>query len=387
MILTLKAWIYRAVAVLIFACLFAQPNDTYAEGYETGQVTAEAVKLRRAPDTESEILKELPRGTEVEVLAAEGGWYRVLYLDQVGYIRNDYMFLKSAGSCGAYVIDDDTELRGGPGDAAYVVAKLGAGRGVKVKTIIGEWYFVQLDDLSGYVKSAELLITGSSTASVSMLKKGMEGQEVERLQKELSRRGFLSRADVTGKFDSKTRESVLQFQKAAGLSSVDGVAGAETLNAVYDSSNNIMKENATYNRIKGTVILLDWFKGGAEWLEKGARFTITDVRTGLSFRARRFGGWYHADSEPITASDTAIMKRCAGGKWSWDRRPIWITYNGKTVAASMHCMPHMVDPTASNNFDGHFCIHLYNSLVHENSKECPRHQACVNEAYRAGRAG
>ena len=83
MILTLKAWIYRAVAVLIFACLFALPNDTYAEGYEPGQVTAEAVKLRRAPDTESEILKELPRGTEVEVLAAEGGWYRVLYLDQV----------------------------------------------------------------------------------------------------------------------------------------------------------------------------------------------------------------------------------------------------------------------------------------------------------------
>jgi len=48
-------------------------------------------------------------------------------------------------------------------------------------------------------------------------------------------------------------------------------------------------------------------------------------------------------------------------------------------------MPHMANPTQSNGFDGHFCIHLYNSLVHENSKECPRHQSCVNEAYKAGR--
>lgn len=386
--MTLKVWLCRAcmALLLLLLCMHALPAAAQASGSELGQVTADAVKFRLSPDTDSQILQELARGTEVEVLASEGGWYRVLYNNQVGYIRNDYLFLKSAGACGAYVIDDGTALRGGPGDSSYVVASLGAGRGVKVKTIIGEWYFVQVDDLSGYVKSSELLITGSATASASMLKKGMEGEEVKRLQKELSRRGFLSRAEVTGVFDSKTREGVLQFQKAAGLSSVDGVAGAETLNAVYDTSNNIMKDNATFNQLKGTVVLLDWFKGGKEWLEKGARFTVTDVRTGRSFRVRRFGGWYHADCEPITAADTAIMKACAGGSWTWARRPIWVTYRGKTVAASMHSMPHMVDPTASNNFDGHFCIHLYNSLVHETSRECPRHQACVMEAYRAGRA-
>ena len=123
---------------------------------------------------------------------------------------------------------------------------------------------------------------------------------------------------------------------------------------------------------------------GNEWLNKGARFTVTDVRTGKSFRARRFGGWYHADSEPITKEDTAVMKSLEG--FSWNRRPIWVTYNGKTVAASMHTMPHMANPTKSNGFDGHFCIHLLNSKVHANSKACPRHQACVQEAYRAGKA-
>ncbi len=384
--MNVKRFFLRAAAVLLLISMLSIPVPAAAEENETGQVTDDAVKLREAPNTECMVLAELARGTELEVLAAEGSWYRVLYNGAVGYIRNDYLFLSSAGSRGAYVIDDGTALRGGPGDSAYVVTTLGAGQGVKVKTIVGEWYFVVVNDTSGYVKSSELLITSSSTASTSMLKKGMEGEEVKSLQKELSRRGFLSRANISGSFDSKTREAVLQYQKAAGLSSADGWAGAETLNSIYDSSNNVMKDNATFNQLKGTVVLLDWFKGGSDWLEKGAHFTVTDVRTQKSFRVRRFGGWYHADCEPITAADTAIMKSCAGGKWSWDRRPIWVTYKGKTVAASMHCMPHMVDPTASNNFDGHFCIHLYNSLVHENSKECPRHQACVSEAYRAGRA-
>ena len=207
---------------------------------------------------------------------------------------------------------------------------------------------------------------------------------MERLQKKLYDRGFMSKRDMSGVYDSATRKAVLEYQKKAGLSSADGIAGAETLNSVFDSTNKLTKENATFTKLKGSVVLLDWFKGGSDWLNKGAKFTVTDVRTGKSFRARRFGGWYHADSEPITKEDTAVMKSLEG--FSWNRRPIWVTYNGKTVAASMHTMPHMANPTKSNGFDGHFCIHLLNSKVHANSKACPRHQACVQEAYRAGKA-
>ena len=175
-----------------------------------------------------------------------------------------------------------------------------------------------------------------------------------------------------------------EFQEACGFDA-DGVAGAITLQALYDSSNKITKANALATQVKGSVELLDWFKGGSDWLAKYSNFVVIDVRTGLSFQARRFGGWYHADCEPLTAADTAVIKKMAGGEWSWDRRPIWVSYRGRVVAASMHCMPHMANPTKSNNFPGHFCIHLYNSLVHENSKTCPRHQRCVQEAYRAGK--
>ncbi|MEG1547953.1 MAG: SH3 domain-containing protein [Clostridia bacterium] len=381
----IKKSIIKVITIFVLGCTLLAASSALAAEQSFGQVTANGVNMRAQANKESASLGELTLGTTVEVLADEDSWFRVMYNGTVGYVRSEYLFVNEGGSRGAYVLDDGSVLRGGPDQSSYVVEKLSAGQGVKVKSIIGEWYFVVANDQVGYVHRTQLTMTKASTAAGSMLKQGMEGAEVKKLQNSLCNRGFISRTNVSGNFDSKTRAAVVEYQQACGLSSADGIAGPETLQSIYDSSNRLKKETATFTQLKGTVILLDWFKGGSDWLAKGTRFTITDVRTGLSFRARRFGGWYHADSEPITAYDTKIMKRCAGGKWSWDRRPIWVTYNGKTVAASMHCMPHMANPTRSNNFDGHFCIHLKGSLVHETSRACPRHQACVMEAYKAGR--
>lgn len=372
---------------LMFVCIMfigAMPSVARAEESEMGLVTGDGVKMRADSNTDSAVLFELEAGTELEVITKENnGWYRVLYNDTVGYIRQDYLFVNSDGSRGAYVRDDGTMLRGGPSQESYVVDVLSAGQGVKVKALLGDWYFAVANDKVGYIHRTYLEITASTTASANMLKMGMEGAEVTKLQNELYRRGFLNKSGITGSFGSQTRTAVLEFQKAASLASADGIAGAQTLAAVYDTGNNIMKANVDFNKMKGSVVLLNWFKGGDEWLHKGARFTVVDVRTQVSFRARRFGGWYHADSEPITAADTEIIRKNIG--YSWNRRPIWIIYNGKVVAASMHTMPHMANPTPSNNFDGHFCIHLLGSKVHETSKECSRHQSAVQDAYRKGR--
>ena len=382
-------WMLRAAVVLLLASLtLISPmtqSVTYAKEGESGQITADGVKLRAEPDTDSDALAELNCGQEVEVLGEDGNWYKVMYMGTtVGFIRKDYLFVNSTGSRGAYVKTDGTPLMGGPSDHSYVVMTLSAGQGLKVKALLGEWYYAIVDTYAGYIHRTNLTISTSTVAGAGMLRQGMQGEEVTKLQQALYDRGFLTKKDsITGVYDTVTRDAVKEYQQALGLSA-DGVAGTVTLDSVYDSSNKVEKANADFYKLKGTVVLLDWFKGGNEWLPKGARFTVTDVRTGKSFRARRFGGWYHADSEPCSAYDAKIMKSLEG--YSWNRRPIWITYNGKTVAASMHTMPHMVDPTPGDGFDGHFCIHLYNSKVHETGAECSRHQACVREAYKAGRA-
>ena len=109
-------------------------------------------------------------------------------------------------------------------------------------------------------------------------------------------------------------------------------------------------------------------------------FTITDLETGLRFKAQRRAGNNHADVQPITKADTAIMKEVYGGKWSWKRRAILVHYNGYTLAASMHGMPHGGGALA-NGFPGHFCIHFKDSLTHSTRSLDLSHQLMV---YKAG---
>ena len=376
-----------AALVLLTLCALIMPFGNRSvsiadDEQETGQVMADGVNMRKSPDKDSDVIDELDCGEEVTVIGEDGNWYRVIHSGELGYIRKDYVFTNSAGSRGAYAVSDTAVLRGAPSSASYVVCTLTAGQGLKVKALIGEWYYAVVDTHAGYIYRSDITVSSSTLAGAGMLKQGMEGEEVKKLQQALYNRGFLAKDNVNSVFGSATRKAVMEYQQAMGLSA-DGIAGNATLSTVYDSANKLEKANADFYKLKGTVILLDWFKGGSEWLNKGAKFTVTDVRTGKSFRATRFGGWYHADSEPITKYDTSIIKSLEG--FSWNRRPIWVTYKGKTVAASMHTMPHMANPTESNGFDGHFCIHLLHSKVHANDKECSRHQRCVQEAYRAGK--
>ena len=57
------------------------------------------------------------------------------------------------------------------------------------------------------------------------LSRGMNGSEVERLQKDLSAKGY--QLSVNGNFDETTENAVKAFQKDNNIT-VDGVVGAET---------------------------------------------------------------------------------------------------------------------------------------------------------------
>ncbi len=373
---------FAVLAALSALVLFA-PGALAKKDNEIGQVTGSDVNLRADPTTESAVLGTLKLNEQVEILGRAEGWLHVVAGDLVGYVREDYVFVSVTGNRVAYVIEDGVKLRGGPGQSSYIITELLAGSGVKVKRIVGEWYFVSFGGESGYVHKNYLQLTRSlsgSAASEMMLTRGMEGEEVRKMQKELARRGFLIDSQVTGMYGPKTHEAVKTFQKAAQLDGQDGIAGPQTLSLIYDRSNGIKKSLASRMDFLGRVQLIDWFEGGDKAFSKGTRAVVYDIRTGLEFRVRRFGGWYHADCEPVSAKDTAVFKKIAG-EWTWDRRAIWLKIGSKVYAASMNCMPHLPDVSKGDNFPGHFCIHFLNSKVHENSKECPRHQSMVRRAY------
>jgi len=124
-----------------------------------------------------------------------------------------------------------------------------------------------------------------------------------------------------------------------------------------------------------------------EWSEvnkifpKYARAKVIDFETGSSFNVQRRAGSYHADVQPLTAQDTAIMKEIYGGKWSWKRRAIILELeNGRKLAASMHGMPHGAGSIPNNNFKGHFCIHFRGSMTHGSRKADLAHQIMIWKA-------
>jgi len=114
---------------------------------------------------------------------------------------------------------------------------------------------------------------------------------------------------------------------------------------------------------RGTAV--DWNLEGQYLIKRGDVFTIVDVDTGKQFKAKMIGGYNHADIEPLTTSDTNIMKSLFG-EWKWSPRAVVIYHNGMNIAASLSGMPHGVD-TVENGVNGHFDLYLKNSTSHSTS--------------------
>ncbi len=129
----------------------------------------------------------------------------------------------------------------------------------------------------------------------------------------------------------------------------------------------------------GYGMLYDWEY--VSWiLDTKNTAVLKDLVTGKSFTARRLGGSNHADMEPLTAADTRIMKEIFGGSWSWNRRAVLVSVDGKVIAGSMAGMPHDIQTLSENGFPGHFDLHFLNSRKHSTNTIDPEHQAMVQKA-------
>ena len=367
-------------AVFVVSAVFPAQAALAEESYfEEATVIADEVNMRLRPTTDSPVITVLRNGARIGVYCEEEtGWYRVIYGNYRGYVSSEYIFLSSTDTIIGHVIEDGLNLRQHANEYSSINCELSVGSAVTITDIIGDWYYVTSGEYEGYVYSDYIeMSSGKSTSS--LLKPGMEGVAIADMQRELYSRGFFS-GPVTGYYGDLTLSAVQAFQKEAGISQ-DGIVGEETLALLY-GDNDISTNAAKLAGIEGQVQLSTWDEIDKIW-RKGTTALVTDVLTGLQYTAYRFGGWYHADCEPLTAEDTAVMLEMYDGTWSWDRRAIWVTIDGVTYAASQNGMPHLSSPVSGNDFDGHYCIHFYHSKVHATSKECSRHQACVMYAYEA----
>ena len=217
------------------------------------------------------------------------------------------------------------------------------------------------------------------------------GDDVYALQYKLYQLGYLAGDQVNGNYLATTQAAVRAFQQAKGLS-VDGIAGVQTQQALYGTQvvvtaapNYSGGTNGQYVNGSSTSVVLypveksDWFTGDIQdvW-PNGSVAILTDVYTGISFKAQRLYGGNHADCEPVDTADTAAICAIYGVTkpqeiedreqelQSYRRRPTWVTVGGRTFCASVYGIPHNYsgDRIANNGYTGQFCVHFTNSKTH-----------------------
>ena len=131
------------------------------------------------------------------------------------------------------------------------------------------------------------------------------------------------------------------------------------------------------------VQLLHW-NDVRELLDYQMVISVFDVLSGITYEMIHFSAGSHSDVRPASHADTALIHQTFNHRWDWDVRPVWVTINGVTVAASINGQPH--GSTAmyhTNGMAGHVCLHFLGSNVHNGNAAFARlHQEVLMEAYR-----
>ena len=160
------------------------------------------------------------------------------------------------------------------------------------------------------------------------------------------------------------------FQRRNGLKA-DGIAGKLTLNKL-NSSSALPASTASQTPAAAQAAASTAFKApsasevrNANWyseIRSRAKLmpdvVIYDPDTGLHFNLHMFSFGKHADAEPPTAADTAVLNRICGVN-SWTPHYVWVIFtDGRVYIGSIHSHGHSVDHTSGNNLEGHICLHF-----------------------------
>ncbi|MGI6176479.1 MAG: SH3 domain-containing protein [Christensenellales bacterium] len=377
-----------------------KPESTPKPEEENDVVTAividQDVNVRSKPDTDSDVIMRLSKETQVRLLKHDDAWSRLEYAGMIGYMRNDFLFSKDLPKY-CFVSADAVNMRKEPTMDSDILKEFPVGKCLDILDYYDHWYQVTDGESIGYI-SLDVVIAskyfGESYAD-TVLFEGMQGGAVVEIQQKLKEKGFFSGV-TTGYFGDVTKAAVADFQAYCKMNAT-GIVGDATQLKLQDPTikrpgvnPDTGKSGSSYIVPVHNVKLISF--NDAEGVLTSRRgnnvFIVTDVYSRIQFTVQRIGGYLHWDCEPLTKADTRNMKLACGG-WSWARRPVWVTVNGVSYAASMNCQPHAEDSISGNDFRGMFCIHLPGSKTHpEPGVSCKvdaAHQSAVQYAYNVGK--
>ena len=397
-------------------------------------VTTDKVWVREKASTKAGTLGQVNRGTVLPftktVKSGQSTWYQVNYGGRTAYILGNFVRVLTNAEYDAYrgsptpvpaatstaytnpTLTNLSDLALTTADKV-IIRQTGEMTGRELTTVrsagtkltyLGKytvptatnpyyWFNIRYGNISGWMRGDLVRVLTADEkkayettqnpdapkeASYRTLSKNSTGDDVTALQQKLVQKGYLTADQVSGVYLTSTENAVIAFQKANGLT-VDGIAGEKTQHMLFGTVPVGTYDGSSVEAILYPVEKIDWYSGGIQSIfGVGTVAVVTDVYTGISFRAQRLYGDNHADCEPLTKEDTAAYCQIFGvnnaqeiadredALQSWRRRPLWVTVGGRTFAASLYGVPHNFsgDRIADNDFRGQFCIHFTNSRTH-----------------------
>lgn len=403
----------RILALILIAILMMAPGlSAIAETV----ITTETARAYQMPSTSAPSIT-VPAGTTMEKTAQQNGWVRVERAGRTAYMSAaSVVEITNLNGMTVYAAKATPMYKAYGNTAIY--GTLSEGAALTAYAATDSWVYASYAGKKGFVKKADLTANKPSAAPVNpapeaskpevTITKGkyayakVEGAKVYKSYSTSSR--------VLGSLPVNTKLGVGAVCGDWAFVGLNGFYGFMPMSSLSDEKVPVSSEPATSpsedagdtgNKVsttvpagadlgksstapaRGTAQAMDWWKSDIQTIfARGTTATITDVATGIAWKEIRKGGTNHADVQPVTAADTAAMK-AAVGKWSWDRRAIFVTIDGVNYAASMNAMPHGSGSIQNNNFNGHHCIHFTNSRGHSSNKVCSLHQAAIQKALSA----
>lgn len=358
------------------SCLSTKDPNTL----KTTLYASKDTKLYTLPDSGAKATS-IKANTKMTATAKFNKWYRVSYNNSVYYILQSDASTKTVTvstekkvSKTSYVCNSTAKVYASASTSSSVKATVVYGAKCTVSATDGSFSKITSGSTTGYIKTSALTDKNPNTLNKKVYpqSKTITVYNYPSTSAGKASVSYSTALTATAQYDSNwlrvTYDGKVAFVKSGdvGTRKFDGVS--------------------TSKPASGKSKTMDWFKSNIRSIfAKGTVATVTDVKTGISWKVKRTGGTNHADVQPCSAADTAAMKKACGSDFgTWNRRAIWVSIGGQKYAASMNCMPHGNNTISGNNFDGHHCIHFTNSRTHASDKVDPAHQAAIKRAAAAG---
>jgi uncharacterized protein YgiM (DUF1202 family) len=358
--------------------------------------TTDRVNFRAAPSLDARVYRTLDTNTEVEILTYDpAGWSQATVGGTTGYLKSEYLTAPQSSARTTARVN----LRKTPSLEGTVLKLLDSGVAVQPVSTQDGWTEVLWDGRQGYIKSEYLLADTASapppaqeTAPILPAEAALPDPLPDPLpETPASETPTETPAYTTARVNFRKTPSLdgavlklLAFGTAVQpVSEQDGWT-----EVLWDGQRGYIKSEyltaaSPTPAAPGAVELIPWTEA-EKIITLNRPISVYDVRSGITYTVQSFSHGQHADVEPLTTQDTELCKQTFGGVWKWDGRPVWVTINGRTMAAAMNGMPHGGGIIDDNGMDGQICLHFPGSHVHNgNTRYENTLQAVVQEAWNA----